>query len=131
MHGGDDAVGGRASGVQHAFSQKARAVQRDLVFQAGSRVVANELGRATARPEAGYCVGFQRGNLGQQCLELHLRKRQAQLFDDGATCSGVAFFESFKSFITSGVLPGDPHGFFVALVDHDLAQCACGLRVGK
>jgi hypothetical protein len=45
---------------------------------------------APAGEEARHRVGTQRGDLGEQCLELHLREGQAEFLDDRAAGLGVA-----------------------------------------
>ena len=64
-------------------------------------------------------------------MKLNVGEGQAQLFDNGAACFGVAFFEAFISFVAGCIFPSDPHGFFVALGHHGLTQGQGGLAVGK
>ncbi|MCY1527481.1 hypothetical protein D9M68_625490 [compost metagenome] len=93
--------------------------------------VAQELGGAAAGKEAGHGIGLERGDLGQQGLELHVREGQAEFLDDGAARGGVALLEAFIGLFARGVVPGDPYGLLVAAVHHGLAQRQRGLRVAE
>ena len=131
VQGGQNAVCRWACGVQHAFGQEARAVQRDLALEACSGVVTQELGRAATCKEAGHSVGLECGDFSQQRLEFDVGEGQAQFFDDGAARFGVALFEALKGFVARRIFPGDPDRLFVAALDHGLAQRHGGLAVGE
>ncbi len=72
----------RALGLQRAIGQEAGAVQRNLVLEPGRLPVLDELDRAAAGEEHEHGVRLERGHLGDQRLELHVRERQAQLLHD-------------------------------------------------
>ena len=132
MQGGHDALGRRSQViVQQALGQKARAVQRDLAFQASGGVIANEFGGTATREETSHGIGFDGSDFSEQGLEFHVREGQAKFFDDGAACGQIAFFETLTSFVTGGVFPGDPDCFFMAFGHHRLAQGQRGLAVGE
>src|SRR5678815_1239895 len=95
--------------LERAVGEKARAVERDRLVEAGRGVVLDELDGTTAGEERVDRVRFLRGDLGQERLELDVRERQVQVLDDLAAALLEPFGEALRRFRAGGVVPGDRH----------------------
>ncbi|MNV46224.1 hypothetical protein D3C71_1380480 [compost metagenome] len=78
-------------------------------------IVLHEFHRAAAREEGEHHVGLGGRDVGQERLEFHVGKRQAQFLDDLAARFLEAFLETADGLVAGCVFPGDGDGGLVAL----------------
>jgi hypothetical protein len=105
--------------------------KRNRLVEACGCVVLDELDRAAAGEERVDDVRLERSDLGQERLELDLRKRQRQLLDDLAAALFERFLEAARRLLARGVLPGDRDRGLLFLLGHHLAHRKARLRIGE
>src|ERR1043166_838914 len=116
---------------QRAIGEEAWAIERNRAFEAGRRIILDELDRSAAREKCEHRVRFLLRDLRDECLEFDLREWKIQLLDHLTAELQKTLLHGLDVFLAGSVAPGDGHDVAMAGVVHHLAHREAWLPVGE